>query len=208
MSRQLLISILTAALVGAATSALVAFKLSDKPAPTKQQLIKDFYEIENAVHVSPHTVRKNMDKNQMNFTLVDLRSQQEYEKEHIVGAVNIPAYKDPNTSYALDDDLAQKQRIIDSFKALDWTRDVIVYCYSMPCMTGRKIGKLLADNGIFVKHLNIGWNEWRYYWTMWNHDSETPTEFKDYVISGSASGTPKLKPDAGFSPCREGELGC
>jgi len=51
-------------------------------------------------------------------------------------------------------------------------------------MTGRKIGKLLAENGIYVKSLNIGWNEWRYFWDLWNHDSETPTDGKDYIVSG------------------------
>jgi len=37
-------------------------------------------------------------------------------------------------------------------------------------MTGRKIGKMLAEKEIYVKHPNIGWNEWRYYWNLWNHE--------------------------------------
>src|SRR3990167_750578 len=66
--------------------------------PTKNDLIAEFYAVENAVHVSPHSIRKSMDTGEQHFTLVDLRSKQEYEKEHIVGAISIPAYSDPDTS--------------------------------------------------------------------------------------------------------------
>ena len=49
-------------------------------------------------------------------------------------------------------------------------------------MTGRKMGKLLAEHEIFVKHLAIGWNEWRYFWTQWNHEHEWGnTKVEDYV---------------------------
>ncbi|MEK7065353.1 MAG: rhodanese-like domain-containing protein, partial [Patescibacteria group bacterium] len=169
-------------------------------------LIKNFYLTENAVHVSPHTVRKRMDKGETNFLLVDLRSPQEYEKEHVVGAVNIPAYKDPNTSISLDTEKEEKARIIRNFQNLPKDKEIIVYCYSTPCMTGRKVGKLLVDNGIFVKHLGIGWNEWRYFWNLWNHDGETPTNVGDYVVSGKDPGQPTIKNVP--SPCGEGELSC
>lgn len=170
---------------------------------TPNDLIKQFYLTENAVHVSPHTIRKKMDKGETDFILVDLRSPQEYETEHIVGAINIPAYKDPNTS-AYD----ETDRIVSSFRALPKNKDVIVYCYSTPCMTGRKIGKLLVENGIYVKHLGIGWNEWRYFWDLWNHDAETPTKWQNYVVSGKEPGAPKVKPTDTITPCTQGELGC
>src|SRR3989344_2058968 len=63
-----------------------------------ESLIRDFYRTENAVHVSPHSLRKKIMENKNDFILVDLRSPQEYEKEHIAGAVNIAAYKDPDHS--------------------------------------------------------------------------------------------------------------
>lgn len=170
---------------------------------TPNDLIKQFYLTENAVHVSPHSVRKKMDKGETDFILVDLRSSQEYETEHVVGAINIPAYKDPNTS-AYD----ETDRIVSSFRAIPKNKDIIVYCYSTPCMTGRKIGKLLVENDIFVKHLGIGWNEWRYYWNLWNHDAETPSQWQDYVVSGKNPGTPKIKTTDAITPCTQGELGC
>ena len=117
----------------------------------ENDLIKDFYSTENAVQVSPHSIRKAIDKDGGNFILVDLRSQEEYEKEHIVGAVSIPAYKTPDESAYTD-----VERIVNSFKELKTDnpdKDIIVYCYSMPCMTGRKIGQMLAEQNIYVKHL-------------------------------------------------------
>ena len=64
---------------------------------------KEFYDTENAIHVSPHGLRKKMTKGETDsFVLVDLRSEEEYTKEHIITAINIPAYKDPDTS-AYDD---------------------------------------------------------------------------------------------------------
>ncbi len=80
---------------------------------------------------------------------------------------HIPAYRDPGTPAYYDVD-----RIVGEFAQLPKDNDIVVYCYSMPCMTGRKIGQLLAHSDIYVKHLSIGWNEWRYHWTLWNHEHE------------------------------------
>ncbi|MBI2617602.1 rhodanese-like domain-containing protein [Candidatus Gottesmanbacteria bacterium] len=205
VSRSLVIIILCS-IIGALVGSVTTYSLMRSQNPSKEDLIRDYYLTENAVHVSPHTVRKKMDQGVSDFILVDLRSSLEYEKEHVIGAINIPTYKDPNTSISVDTEREEKDRIIQQFRALSKEKDIIVYCYSMPCMTGRKIGKLLAENGIFVKHLNIGWNEWRYFWNLWNHDSETLTEGKDYIVSGKDPGKPKIKDT--LTPCRVGELGC
>lgn len=169
---------------------------------TSNQLIYDFYATENAVYVSPHSLRKKMDMDDQSYVLVDLRSPQEYEKEHIIGAVNIPAYKDPDTTA-----YEEKDRIVNQFKQLPKDKDIIIYCYSMPCMTGRKIGLTLAENGILVKHLGIGWNEWRYFWTLWNHEHEwNLTKVEDYIFQGKEPGTPERKELP--SPCGEGQFSC
>lgn len=173
--------------------------------PSQQQLIQEFYEVENAVHVSPHHIRKHIAEGDTSFLLVDLRSQQEYEDEHVVGAVNIPAYKDPDTSAYSD-----VERIVNSFKQLEMDnpeKDIIVYCYSIPCMTGRKIGQILAEHNIYVKHLGVGWNEWRYHWELWNHPHEwTQTNVLDFISSGSEPGVYTGEID--IAPCIEGVLGC
>ena len=198
-------TILIAAIVGAVIGSGAAFIFQNNQKSTEQELIKEFYEIENAVYISPHSLRQKMSKGHANdYVLVDLRSQEEYEKEHIITAVSVPAYKDPNTS-AYD----ERDRMIGQFQELiknNPNKEIIVYCYSMPCMTGRKIGKMLAENGIYVKHLGIGWNEWRYFWNLWNHDGESPTKVEDFVVSGKEPGVPKIQELP--SPCGEGEFSC
>ena len=202
---QAIKTIIISAIVGALVGSGVTFLYQNKQKSTEQELIKEFYEIENAVYVSPHGLRQKMSKGQTNdYILVDLRSQEEYEKEHIITAVSVPAYKDPNTS-AYD----ERDRIIGQFQELinkSPNKEIIVYCYSMPCMTGRKIGKMLTENGIYVKHLGIGWNEWRYFWNLWNHDGETPTKVEDFVVSGKDPGVPKMQELP--SPCSEGDFSC
>lgn len=173
--------------------------------PTKEELIEEFYAIENAVYVSPHGLRKAMDKGEKPYIVVDLRSAEEYEKEHVIGAINIPAYSDPDTSAYGD-----VERIVGEFKKLPKDKEVVVYCYSMPCMTGRKIGLMLAEHQIYVKHLGIGWNEWKYFWTLWNHELEwNQTKVEDYIWTGKEPGTPKRKDEDSVAPCTlDNNFGC
>jgi rhodanese-related sulfurtransferase len=169
---------------------------------TTDELISEYYEIENAVMVSPHGLRKDMMQGKENYLIVDLRSAEEYEREHIRGAVNIPAYVNPDKS-AYD----QVDRIVAEFKALPQDKDIVVYCYSTPCMTGRKVGKMLAHEGIYVKHLGIGWNDWRYDWNAWNHEHEwNQTNVTDYIWSGAEPG-PKVNTTGKACPIG-GEFGC
>lgn len=164
-------------------------------------LIKHFYAVETATHVSPHWLRIMMDKWDQSFVLVDLRSEQEYLADHIRGAINIPAYKDPDTS-AYDD----KERILSWFQYLIEQypdRDIIVYCYSTACMTGRKIGHFLAKNGVYVQHLGIGWNEWKYHRTLRNHEHERDiTNSSNYLWTGQSQ-----LPDTTVCPIHN-EFGC
>lgn len=172
---------------------------------TDKDLIAEYYKIENAVNVSPHGLRGKMDKGDQSYILVDLRSHEEYVEEHIVGALNVPAYSDRYTSA-----YGEVGRIVDSFQKIQREypgRDIIVYCYSTACMTGRKMGGLLAEHNIYVKHLNIGWYEWRHAWNTWNHQHEwNTTKVNDYISVGEEPGTPKS--NGQINPCVEGEFGC
>lgn len=188
---------------GVVAGSVATFGLVNMQQPTEEQLIRDFYLTENAVHVSPHSIRKAIAKGDDSFVLVDLRSQQEYEKEHIIGAISIPAYSDPDTSAYGD-----VERIVNEFSKLPEDKDIIMYCYSMPCMTGRKIGKMLVEHGIYAKHLGIGWNEWRYYWTLWNHELEwNQTNVEDYVANGPDPGIYNATHNSTACPI-DNEFGC
>lgn len=176
---------ITAVIFGILSAMATVQVVSGAATTTEDDLIREFYATETAVHVSPHHIRKAMTKGEKDFILVDLRSQEEYEREHIVGAISIPAYKDPDTSAYGD-----VERIVEAFSELPEDKDIIVYCYSIPCMTGRKVGNMLANHGIYVKHLGIGWNEWRYYWELWNHEHEWgEVDVEDYIRSGKQAGS-------------------
>lgn len=179
--------LLALALIFGFIGGFASFLLSDYlDSPSEGDLVKEFYDVENAVHVSPHSIRKHI--NDGTFILVDLRSEEEYLEEHIIGAVSIPAYRDRDHS-----DYDAVDRIVASFRKLEEEnpgKDIIVYCYSIPCMTGRKVGKILADSGVYVKHLGIGWNEWRYDWNSWNHAHEwNLTSAEQYIASGPEPGS-------------------
>ncbi len=187
-------------LLAGTLASLIVFKITT----SENNLAKDYYRTETLLHVSPHHLRKAMDKGDNSFILVDLRSPEEYENEHIVGAINIPAYRDPDTSAYSD-----VERIVKMFDALPKDKDIIVYCYSIPCMTGRKIGKMLAEHGILVQQLGIGWNEWRYYWDLWNHEHEwNVTNVKNYIINGTEPGIIKQNINKTESCSIKGEYGC
>tara|TARA_Y100000310_G_scaffold340209_1_gene435209 strand:+ start:1483 stop:2112 length:630 start_codon:yes stop_codon:yes gene_type:complete len=199
-------TILIAIIFGVIAGGITSFAISEfKAEPTEEELIKEFYDVENAVHISPHGLRKHMGEDP-DVVLVDLRSQEEYEEEHITGAINIPAYKDRDHS-----DYGAVDRIVGEFKRINTQNtntEFIVYCYSSPCMTGRKVGKILTENDIYVKHLGIGWNEWRYFWTLWNHPHEWEiTNVEDYISVGPEPG--EIKKDLTGTGCPiEGGLGC
>jgi rhodanese-related sulfurtransferase len=195
--------ILTALVIGIFAGGLAAYLVIESTHPSEQDLIAEFYKTENAVHVSPHGLRKLMDKGDISYVLVDLRSAEEYNEEHIIGAISIPAYKDKDRS-----DYGAVDRIVGEFAKLPKDKDVIVYCYSTPCMTGRKVGKMLAEHGIYVKHLGIGWNDWRYDWNSWNHPHEwNSTNAMDYVAAGPEPGVPKVNLESTACPI-DGSLGC
>lgn len=166
------------------------------PEEREQQQIAAYYANSVATLVSPHSLREKMSHGEDTFLLVDTRAVADYEREHIVGAINI------DSSQPLDDFVA-------AFKALPTDKEIIIYCYSAACMNGRKAGNLLAENGIYVKEMTIGWNEWRYDWEMWNYDTEWDEHVvENYVVSGMEPG---VVPDEAksFEPCPiDGTLGC
>lgn len=206
MKKEILIS----ALVGAIVGGSVAYGIiSPKLKITDEKRIAEYYATENVVHVSPHSLRKKMERGEMPYTLIDLRSAEEYKKAHITGSINIPAYKDKDTS-----DYGAVDRIISEFEKLPKDKEVVVYCYSTPCMTGRKVGSILAEKGIYVKHLGIGWNEWKNDWISWNHEHEWYATFPWQYITYNSDKPGEMKalivvPEESGKGCpADGLLGC
>jgi len=173
--------------------------------PTTEAKIAEYYAVENLVSVSPYDIKSALQRNtQDSFVLVDLRSEVEYQEGHITSAINIPNYIDSAISGQ-----SNNERIVQAFAALaveNPGKDIITYCYSAACMASRKVGHALSEHNIFTKHLNIGWYEWKYYWTMWNGEDGLSSE--DFITAGNEPGIPNLE-DTIISPCAEdSEFGC
>jgi rhodanese-related sulfurtransferase len=168
---------------------LVGINIYKKYFEVKTNFTKDYYDTENTVAISPATLRKMIDEKDTSYILVDLRSKEEYNAEHIVGAINVPAVT------------IDEKEILSSFKSLPKDKQIIVYCYSAYCMLGRQIGQVLANNGINVKDLNVGWSEWKYYWGLWN-PGEDPKMGIKYLEKGV--GDTIVVPGV----CTKGKFGC
>ncbi|MCS7122668.1 MAG: rhodanese-like domain-containing protein [Candidatus Micrarchaeota archaeon] len=164
----ILISFLSGAIGGYIGSKLLSYNIYEQ-----------YYQMKSDIEVSPHSLLKRISIGDDSFILVDLRSAFEYRREHIVGAINIPAYINPNTSYYDNPDIIRQFR---ELKEKYPDKQIIVYCYSTPCKTGDKIGAILAKHGIYVKKLAVGWNEWRYFPKIFLHDVEYDIVNMSYFI--------------------------
>lgn len=173
---------------------IVGFHIKNIIPKSQNELRKDFYETEMSVSVSPATLKKWVDEKNSDYVLVDLRSVPEYEKEHFITAINIPAVS------------MNEKQLIESFKKLDLSKTVVVHCYSAYCTLGREVGETLSKNGIYVKELNVGWSELRYHWDLWNPGAKV-TDGEKYIVKG-----PELKNDKNsknvITPCTQGKFGC
>lgn len=157
----------------------------------------DYYTTENAVAVSPHDLRMEMDKWLNNTIIVDLRTHEEYKMEHIRWAINIPGVENSDK-----DSKMQRERIISEFKKLPKDKRIIIHCYTHYCMLAKHVWLMLAEEWIQVHELNIWWNEWRNEWDLWNGewtskniDISTYLEWSNVqYIKQNQSGSIDIKP--------------
>jgi len=170
---------------------------------TQEELIQGFYESEVATNISAHGLRKKIALWETNFVLVDVRSEEEYLEWHIKGAISIPAYTDRDNTQSTSND-----RILTAFSEISPDKEIITYCYSSYCMTSRKIGKFLAANDVYVKHLTVWWNEWRYHWDLWNYPHEEDRT-EDFIASWEDPWALEASKEADIWACGiSGDFGC
>ena len=133
--------------------------------------------------------------------LVDVRAAEDYQRGHIVTAINIDT--GTRAERTTDDVLKEFEQVIADNLGKKSSRLLTA------CMNGRKVGNFLAENGVYVKEMTVGWNEWRYDWEMWNYDTEWESYFvEDFIATGTEPGTVPLDAQS-IAPCwAEGELSC
>jgi len=170
------------ALVGIITFAAITAFIPKSNA----DVFREFYSTETKVSVSPSDYLYELRTGKQPGILVDLRTPDAYKAGHMVSAINIPAGQM---------DTAQ---IVAAFSKLPKNATAINYCYSSDCMLSRNVGKALADNGIYAKHLTVGW-------------LEIVRDNSAFVVNGTAPGTlsadQKINPLA-CDPSLGSEFGC
>lgn len=130
---------------------------------TPDAKIAKYYSIESEVSVSPSTFIRDLRNGYKSGLLVDLRTVSQYEEAHLVTAINIPATQ------------MSSKELVEAFRELPKDKPIITYCYSSYCTLSTSVGKTLADNGIFVKHLTAGWHE-------------LERDFSEFLVSGLEPG--------------------
>lgn len=93
--------------------------------------------------------------------LIDIRSKAEYDKEHIKGALSLPAYTLKN------DTLAYLSIDPGSVSKLDTTKHIVLYGPSTVFQYTTRIKTDLQKQGYVVSQLAVGWNELRHFQNLW-----------------------------------------
>lgn len=103
-----------------------------------------------------------MDTSKRNeIVLLDVRSSEEYQKEHIVGALSYPLYMIQNEKikYVESESL--------STEGIDKTKSIVVYGPSNSFQRQQAFVSELKKQGFNAKLLAVGWNELRHFQNMW-----------------------------------------
>ena len=122
MIKKIIFGTLVLCMLAGVLGAIVGIKIYRKVEEKKPSITKEYYDSENKVAVSPATLRKMIDEKDSSFILVDLRSKEEFNAEHIIGAINIPAVT------------MNEDEIILAFKKLPPEKTAIGHCYNAYCI--------------------------------------------------------------------------
>ena len=76
--RTSIIALIVSLISSAITAGAVSYVIQPK-----DNLIAEYYAVENAVQISPHGLRKKIETYSNTSIIVDLRSEEEYREEHI-----------------------------------------------------------------------------------------------------------------------------
>ncbi|MFZ2206945.1 MAG: rhodanese-like domain-containing protein [Microgenomates group bacterium] len=95
------------------------------------------------------------------IVLIDVRSSQEYQKEHIVGALSYPLYTIQN------ENIKYIESELLSTDGLDKTKSIVIYGPSNAFQRQQAFVAELKKQGFNIKSLAVGWNELRHFQNIW-----------------------------------------
>lgn len=121
---------------------------SNKVQDTSQAV--KFFDDELSFTVGPMDVKNVVDGKEKNITIVDVRAEADYAKDHIPGAINIPCDKH-NYFKGSETEFSGLRK--DGFN--------YVYCYEMLCNLSQEAAKKFASLGYPVKEVKGGFKAWQ-----------------------------------------------
>jgi rhodanese-related sulfurtransferase len=93
---------------------------------------------------SPYGLKETLESTPGQVVLVDVREEEAFRKEHILGATNIPA-----------------AHLVKRLADLPRDRTIVTYCWDMTCALAPKAALELAQKGFKVQFLAGGIEEWK-----------------------------------------------
>lgn len=106
----------------------------------------------------PLLLADKLKKNESDFELIDIRSEAEYAKGHILTAVNIPIYGTDAINKKGDLDSATIKKLFADL--VDKDKVVIIYAQNSYASLPLDIVTLLTPKSHNMKVLAVGWEEW------------------------------------------------
>lgn len=96
------------------------------------------------------------------YTIIDIRSKEEYAKSHIKNAVSIPVYRLDGAVMRL---VELNTLVIPTH--VDKTKPIVLYGPSAYFARNTEVARYLASKGFMVYTLSVGWNEFRHFQNIW-----------------------------------------
>jgi rhodanese-related sulfurtransferase len=93
---------------------------------------------------SPYGLMQTLETSPGSILLVDVRDEEAFRQEHILGAANIPA-----------------AQLVTRLADLPKDRTIVAYCWDMTCALAPKAALELAQKGFKVQFLAGGIEEWK-----------------------------------------------
>lgn len=106
----------------------------------------------------PLLLSSKLKKNETDFELVDIRSAADYNRGHILNAVNIPVYSTGLVSKSGDIDTDSIKKVFKAYVNTD--KFLIIYAQNAYSTIPSDIANLLGSGTKKVKALAVGWDEW------------------------------------------------
>ena len=104
----------------------------------------DYLKAKLDFEASPYGLKETLENSPGRVILLDVREEEAFRREHILGATNIPAAE-----------------LVKRLADLPRDRTIVTYCWDMTCALAPKASLELAQKGFKVQFLAGGIEEWK-----------------------------------------------